>query len=474
MVAQTTSTRPAPVEPLFSGDDVLRFHETVRKVPIAEEVIRYAVRLAALSRPGQADSPDFINDWVSWGAGLRAAQYLVLGGKARALLSGNVHVTVDDIMALAHSTLRHRVLIGYRAEAERCVGGRCDRPSVGYREGAGWLMAKIQARPNVATPRRGREVRGTSSFIEPSALMRINSLELRAKVVVEGFFNGLHRSPYHGFSVEFSEYRQYTPGDDLRYLDWRVFARSDRYYIKRFEDETNLRCHIVLDMSRSMGFGSLEYNKADYARTAAATLAYFLTTQRDAVGLVTFDEQIVEFLPARYRPGHMHRLMLCLEHSLAGAETNLEAPIEQIASTVTKRGLIILISDLLAPVATLGTHLGYLRSRGHEVVLLRLLDPAEIDFTFDTPSMFFDMESGTDRFVDPQVARDAYLENFAKHADSIKTTCGSLGIDFYQFSTDRPLELTLFDFMNARLRRGRQVSRRGSMKQSTSERRGNA
>ena len=177
----------------------------------------------------------------------------------------------------------------------------------------------------------------SKSFIDPSALMKIKDLQLRAKVVVEGFFSGLHRSPYHGFSVEFSEYREYSPGDDTRYLDWRLFARSDRYYIKRFEDETNLRCHLVLDMSRSMDYGSLGYNKADYARTVAATLAYFMSTQRDAVGLLTFDQGIADFLPPRYRPGHMHRLMMILESALVGKETNLGPPLEQIARTVSRR-----------------------------------------------------------------------------------------------------------------------------------------
>ena len=150
------------------------------------------------------------------------------------------------------------------------------------------------------------------SFIDPTTLMQVKSLELRAKSVVEGFLSGMHRSPYHGFSVEFTEYRQYTPGDDLRYLDWKLFARSDRYFVKRFEDETNLRCYIVADLSRSMGFGSLEYTKADYAKTCAATLAYFLTTQRDGVGLLTFDQKVDELLPARHRPGHFQRLLAAL------------------------------------------------------------------------------------------------------------------------------------------------------------------
>ena len=183
--------------------------------------------------------------------------------------------------------------------------------------------------------------------------MRIKSLQIRARVAVEGFIKGIHRSPYHGFSVEFSEYREYSPGDDPRYLDWRLYARSDRYYVKRFEDETNLRCYLVVDTSRSMGYRSGPYSKSDYARTAAATIAYFLATQRDAVGLLLFEDRITEYLPARYRPGHLRRLMAALEREPAGRATNLVEPLEQIAATVRKRGLIILISDLLAPTDSL-------------------------------------------------------------------------------------------------------------------------
>src|SRR6187549_661139 len=148
-----------------------------------------------------------------------------------------------------------------------------------------------------------------ASLIDPQALMSIRNLEMRARVVVEGFWNGIHRSPYHGFSVEFSEYRQYTPGDDPRYLDWRVFARTDRYFIKKFEDETNLRCHLLVDCSRSMTFGSVGYSKADYARTFAATLAWFLSHQGDATGLMTFDGDVREYVPPRHRPGHLRQLM---------------------------------------------------------------------------------------------------------------------------------------------------------------------
>ena len=315
-------------------------------------------------------------------------------------------------------------------------------------------------RSNQAPPDRGREKRSGASFVDPLTLMRIRNLELRAKVVVEGFAGGLHRSPYHGFSVEFSEYRQYSPGDDPRYLDWKVYARSDRSYIKRYEDETNLRCHLLVDMSRSMGFGSLAYTKAEYAATAAATLGYFLSRQRDAVGLITFDDQIVDFLPARYRPGHLHRLILCLERPPSGKATSLTQPLEQIAGVVNKRGILVIISDFLAPLDALEQSLGYVRARGHEVILLRVLDPAEENFTFSDAAMFRDMESDRSIYIDPSVCRDEYLERLREHTAAVTRITNALGIDFFSMTTDRPLELTLFDFLNARLRRGRRVVRR--------------
>jgi uncharacterized protein (DUF58 family) len=315
-----------------------------------------------------------------------------------------------------------------------------------------------------ATPKRsqGAPAAGAASFIDPAALMRIKNLQLRARVVVEGFLSGLHKSPYHGFSVEFTEYRQYSPGDDLRYLDWKLYARSDRYYLKRFEDETNLRCWLLVDLSKSMGYGSLAYDKATYAKTAAATIAYFLAFQRDGVGLVTFDEALQEYLPVRYRPGHLHRLMMCLERAPAGKGTDLAAPLEQVAKTARKRGLVVLLSDLLAPLEAVETRLGYLRSRGHEVVVMRVLDPAEVDFPFQEAALFHDVESGRELYIDPQVARERYRQRFDEHAAAIAKTCNKLGIDLTSLQTDQPLELALFDFLNARLRRGRHVARRQS------------
>src|SRR5436190_14031993 len=213
----------------------------------------------------------------------------------------------------------------------------------------------------------------SAALIHPKALMSIRNLELRARVVVQGFWSGIHRSPYHGFSVEFTEYRQYTPDDDPRHLDWRVFARSDRYFIKKFEDETNLRCHLLSDNSRSMTYGSIGYTKAQYAATLAATLAYFVYLQGDAVGLLTFDEQIREYLPARHRIGHLRHLMLALEKPATGRTTNLAAPLKRIVEIVRKRGLLVLLSDFFAPIDRLEPDLTSLAACGHEVIVSQVL-----------------------------------------------------------------------------------------------------
>jgi uncharacterized protein (DUF58 family) len=300
------------------------------------------------------------------------------------------------------------------------------------------------------------------SLIDPQTLMSIKNLELRAKVVVEGFWNGLHRSPYHGFSVEFTEYRPYSPGDDPRYLDWRLYARTDRYFIKKFEDETNLRCHLLVDNSRSMGFGSLTYTKAQYANTLAATLAYFLYLQGDGVGLLTFDEEIRDYLPARHRTGHLRHLMLALEKPAAGTATDLTAPLRRIVEIVRKRGLMVLISDLLAPIQALERNLTSLCACGHEVLLFHLLDPAELTFHFDKAALFYDIESGRDLYIDPASARKEYLNKLQAHCAAVQAACQKLGISYHRFTTDRSLELALFDFLRARTERGKKVKKTGA------------
>jgi uncharacterized protein (DUF58 family) len=303
-------------------------------------------------------------------------------------------------------------------------------------------------------PRRGE------GFVDPKALMAIRSLELRARVVVEGFWNGLHRSPYHGFSVEFTEYRQYSPGDDTRYLDWRLYARSDRYYLKKFEDETNLRCHLLVDQSRSMNYGTLGYTKSDYARTLAATLAWFLNGQGDAVGLFTFAERVRDYLPARHRHGHLRQLMHALEKDSEGSATNLGEPLRRVAELARKRGLIVLISDLLAPVDELERNLGRLTAAGHEVVIFQILDPNELAFDFNRAMLFQDVESEKDIYLDPETVRAEYQRKLQAHGLGVETICRKLGFAFHRVVTNEPMDIALFNFLQSRNRRGKLIRRR--------------
>ncbi len=300
----------------------------------------------------------------------------------------------------------------------------------------------------------------SGSLVDPQSLMSIRNLEWRARVVVEGFWSGIHRSPYHGFSVEFSEYSQYTPGDDPRYLDWRVFARSDRLFIKKFEDETNLRCHLLVDQSRSMAFGSSGHTKADYAATLAATLAYFLYRQGDAVGLLTFDEQLRDYLPARQRTGHLRNLMLAMEKPAGGRATNLSPALRWITQLIRKRGLVVLVSDFLAPMEAVESDLIALNAGGHEVVLFQVLDRAELAFEFEESAVFEDLESGRTVLLDPKRARGSYLDRLNAHCRGLRSTCERLGIAFHPLSTDRPLELALFDFLRGRMQSRNRTRRR--------------
>ena len=288
-------------------------------------------------------------------------------------------------------------------------------------------------------------------FVDPATLMQLKSLELRAKHVVQGFMTGLNRSPYHGFSVEFTEYRQYTQGDDLRHLDWKLYARTDRYYLKRFEDETNLRCLLLLDASKSMNFGSIGYTKSEYARTLAATFAYFLSMQRDAVGLASFASEIMDFIPPRYRSGHLRRLLVSLEKTAEGSSTHLAKPLEQIAERLNKRGMLVLISDLLAPLETLEVSLGSLTVRGQDVVVFHILDPEELSFQFTTPELFIDLETDRRLYVDPVAIRREYLARFSEHLKAIEGICSRLGLVYHRLSTDTPLETALPEVIRVRM-----------------------
>jgi len=290
----------------------------------------------------------------------------------------------------------------------------------------------------------------TERRIDPATLMRIRSLELRARHVVQGFWAGLNRSPYHGFSVEFTEYRPYVQGDDPRYLDWRLYARSDRYYLKRFEDETNLRCMLAVDYSKSMDYGSLGFTKLDYAKTLAATLGYFLLQQRDAVGLAPFTDRIEEYVPPAYRAGHLRRLLVQLERPPHRPVTQIAKCLEELGSRLSRRGMVILISDFLSNVDGLEFALETLAQRGQEVVVFHLSDPQELQFDFTAPELFEDLETGRQVYVDPAWLRDDYRKQMTAHLARVKLACESRGVSYHHLPTDTPLETALPDVLRLR------------------------
>lgn len=290
--------------------------------------------------------------------------------------------------------------------------------------------------------------------------MSIRHMELRARFIVEGFWNGLHRSPFHGFSVEFTEYRQYSSGDDTRFIDWRLFGRTDRYYIKKFEDETNLRCYFLADQSPSMEYGSLSYNKAQYAATLAASLGYFLEIQGDAIGLLTFADRVLEFLPARHRPGHLRQFMLMLEAHNAAPSTNIEGALQRISELIHKRGLILLISDFLSPLDPLEKSLSQLRAWGQEVAIFQVLDPAELDLKIEQTTLLRDLETNRELYIDPAQARANYTRRLQQHNSRLAEICRKLAVSHHLVPTNRPFEQSLMDFLLDRRRFGKAVRRR--------------
>ncbi len=286
------------------------------------------------------------------------------------------------------------------------------------------------------------------SFIDPAAVMQIKNLTMRAKAIVEGFASGLHRSPVHGFSVEFSEYRPYVEGDDPRSVDWKLLARTDRYYVKQYEDETNRRCYIAVDQSRSMDYGTLGYTKAQYAQTAAATFAYYLTLQRDAVGVMTCGSENSEFIPPRHRTGHMQQLMRLLSKESRGTQSQLGTALAELAGLSRRRGLVILVSDLLTEPESLAQPLGYLRGRGHELLIIRVLDPSELALDFKQSTMLLDAETGREMYIDPEAARQDYQQRFRQHEAQLIDICHRRSARLITVTTDQPLETALLELIN--------------------------
>jgi uncharacterized protein (DUF58 family) len=292
-----------------------------------------------------------------------------------------------------------------------------------------------------------------SRFIDPDVLARIDDLELVARTVVEGFISGLHRSPFLGLSMDFAEHRPYMPGDDIRRIDWRLYARTDRFYVKEFEAETNVNAFFALDVSRSMDFGSGGITKLDYGRFLAASLAYLSSRQRDRVGFASFDADVIEHVPpsARRRETVLH----AIDRARSGGTGELAGPLVRIGESLRRRGIVAVISDLYAePDAVLGAVAG-LRSRGHDLVVFHVLDPAELRFPFEEASSFEDLETGEQLPVTPEAMVERYLTLVDEHTRTLARRMLENGIDYALFDTSVPLDHALFHYLSHRERRRR-------------------
>jgi len=287
-------------------------------------------------------------------------------------------------------------------------------------------------------------------FIDPKVLIKIQNLELVARTVVEGFVQGLHRSPYMGFSVDFASYRQYQPGDEIRRIDWNVFSRSDRLYIKLYEGETNTRVLVLLDVSGSMNYGSGEIKKIDYARILAACLTYFAHHQRDGVGLLTFDTDIRVHVPSSRRRGQLLTILSEIDRIQPSAQTGFRKPLRFLAEYLTRRGLIVLISDLYDEPDNIIAGLKALRAKGNDIIVFHIMDNFELTFPFEDMAQFEDMETKRKLHVIPEYLRKQYLMILNEHMERIRKELSGTRIDYCLMDTSKPLDMGLFTYLAAR------------------------
>ncbi|NND99070.1 MAG: DUF58 domain-containing protein [Pirellulaceae bacterium] len=300
----------------------------------------------------------------------------------------------------------------------------------------------------MSTERRQRE------FLEPHVLARLGALPLMARKPMLGNVSGRHASPHRGASVEFAEYRKYVPGDDLRRLDWRAYGRSDRFFVKEFEADTNLRMVLVLDTSGSMDFGSVGMTKLEYARRVAATLSYLAIQQGDAVGLACVAGGITKNIPARRNPAHLQTVFDTLEETQPQGETGLQEVLHELAETVRQRALVVIMSDMFIEPEAMRDCFEHLRFRKHDVSVFHLLDPEELAFDFQRPTRFLDMEGGTAIFAEPNEIADRYLKALNDYLTAVKKVVLETAVDYRRISIDRSYERELTDFLVGRANQG--------------------
>jgi uncharacterized protein (DUF58 family) len=289
-----------------------------------------------------------------------------------------------------------------------------------------------------------------SEFLKPEVVSRLKNMELKARFIVEGLIAGLHRSPYHGFSVEFAEYRQYNPGESTRDVDWKIYAKTDRHYVKVFEDETNLRATLLLDRSASMDYESGGLTKLRYGALLAAALSYLMIKQRDAVGLVIFDEKVQTALPHRSARRHLLQLLSSLENIEPGARTSVGGALHEMAERIRRRGLMILFSDLLDDPSRVMNGLKHFRHRGHEVVVFHILDPSELSLAFSGEVQFVDKETGERLRTRPWFLGAEYRKDVNDWIDELDRTCKRNAIDYNLITTDTPFDHALVSYLNKR------------------------
>lgn len=288
-------------------------------------------------------------------------------------------------------------------------------------------------------------------FLHPATIARISRLDLRARHVVEGFIAGMHRSPFFGHSIEFVQHREYVSGDDLRHLDWKVWSKTDRFYIKQYEEETNLRCTLVVDVSESMHYGRGPLNKYEYGCTMAACLAYLLLRQQDAVGMLTFDADVRQIVPSRSSHNHLDALIKAMDTSRPREKTDLEKILRRVAENVSSRGMVVIISDLLADREPLFRGLEMLCHRRHDVLVFHVLDDDELTFPFAGTTRFEGMEQLPDLLCDPRALRDGYLEALEEYLVEVRRGCAKKGIDYQIVRTSDYLDAVLSKFLHQRM-----------------------
>jgi uncharacterized protein (DUF58 family) len=288
-------------------------------------------------------------------------------------------------------------------------------------------------------------------FLHPEAIRRISRLEVRARHIVEGYMSGMHRSPYFGRSTEFLQHRQYTPGDDLRHVDWKVWAKQDRLYVKQFEEDASMRATLLVDVSKSMQYGSGPLNKYEYAATAAVSLAYLLLRQHDAVGCIAFDEDIRARTPVRSTQVHLASIVQTLDANPPREKTDPGAVLRSLAEENYRRGLVIVVSDLLGDVGSTLRGLRLLRQRGHDVLVLHIMDDDELDFPFDGPTRFEGLELPQHLNCNPRALREGYLEAVGRFVSSLRHGCARDAVDYELIRTSAPMDAALAAFLSRRL-----------------------